>query len=95
MSRITFIKIGADGQVKKTYLGRLKFDELRKDALARPADGQATDVVSLNADLLEVATEQDNHWASVRFSGMVRETPNRSASTMICAASRASAWFRP
>jgi peroxiredoxin len=25
------VLIGADGQVKKTYLGRLKFDELRKD----------------------------------------------------------------
>jgi hypothetical protein len=23
--------IGADGQVRKTYLGRLKFDELRVD----------------------------------------------------------------
>jgi predicted lipid-binding transport protein (Tim44 family) len=51
------------------------FDELRKDVLARPAEEQQTDVVSLNADLLEVATEQDAHWASVRFSGMVRETP--------------------
>jgi len=51
------------------------FDALRKDVLARPADAQQTDVVSLNADLLEVATEQDNHWASVRFSGLVRETP--------------------
>ncbi|HUQ26330.1 MAG TPA: Tim44-like domain-containing protein [Burkholderiales bacterium] len=50
------------------------FAELRKDVLTR-SDTQQTDVVSLNADLLEVATEQDNHWASVRFSGMVRETP--------------------
>ena len=25
------VLIGADGQIKKTYLGRLKFDELRKD----------------------------------------------------------------
>jgi len=25
------VLIGADGQVKKTYLGKLKFDELRKD----------------------------------------------------------------
>lgn len=52
------------------------FNELRKDVLERPAEAQLTDVVSLNADLLEVATEQDNHWASVRFSGMVRETPD-------------------
>jgi predicted lipid-binding transport protein (Tim44 family) len=51
------------------------FDALRKDVLARPADAQQTDVISLNADLLEVATEQDSHWASVRFSGQVRETP--------------------
>lgn len=51
------------------------FDELRKDVMARPSHGQQTDVMSLNADLLEVATEQDSHWASVRFSGLVRETP--------------------
>jgi len=48
------------------------FDELRRDM---PAGAQQTDVIALNADLLEVATEQDKHWASVRFSGMVRETP--------------------
>ncbi|OAI53408.1 hypothetical protein AYO46_03470 [Betaproteobacteria bacterium SCGC AG-212-J23] len=51
------------------------FDALRKDMLSRQADAQQTDVVSLNADLLEVATEEDSHWASVRFSGTVRETP--------------------
>jgi len=51
------------------------FDELRKDVLTRPSQAQQTDVMSLNADLLEVATEEDNHWASVRFSGLVRETP--------------------
>jgi len=49
------------------------FDALRKDVLDRSSHGQDTDVMSLNADLLEVATEQDAHWASVRFSGMVRE----------------------
>lgn len=47
------------------------FDELRGDV----HPGQHTDVVALNADLLELATEKDKHWASVRFSGMVRETP--------------------
>lgn len=47
------------------------FETLRADAGA----GQLTDVVTLNADLLEVATENDRHWASVRFSGLVRETP--------------------
>ncbi len=50
------------------------FDELRKDVLARPSTPQQTDVINLNADLLEVATEKNEHWASVRFSGLVRET---------------------
>jgi predicted lipid-binding transport protein (Tim44 family) len=48
------------------------FDELKREA---PAPGQQTDIVGLDADLLEVATEGDRHWASVRFSGTVRETP--------------------
>jgi predicted lipid-binding transport protein (Tim44 family) len=47
------------------------FETLRAD----PGAGQQTDVVTLNADLLEVATEGGRHWASVRFSGLVRETP--------------------
>jgi predicted lipid-binding transport protein (Tim44 family) len=48
------------------------FDELRTDIQS----GSQTDVVSLNADLLEVANEKNSFWASVRFSGLVRETPN-------------------
>jgi predicted lipid-binding transport protein (Tim44 family) len=47
------------------------FETLRADAGA----DQQTDVVTLNADLLEVTTEGGRHWASVRFSGLVRETP--------------------
>lgn len=47
------------------------FEALRADAGA----GQQTDVVTLSADLLEVTTEGGRHWASVRFSGLVRETP--------------------
>ena len=49
------------------------FDVLSRDV--RTAGGQHTDVVSLDADLLEVATEDDKYWASVRFSGTVREAP--------------------
>lgn len=50
------------------------FAELAKDVADRSAP-QHTDVVSLNADLLEVVSEGDRHWASVRFSGLARETP--------------------
>lgn len=51
------------------------FEELRREVESRPGLRQQTDILSLNADLLEVATEGERHWASVRFAGTVRETP--------------------
>jgi predicted lipid-binding transport protein (Tim44 family) len=51
------------------------FEELRKEVQSRGGARQQTDVLALNADLLEVATEGDKHWASVRFSGTLRESP--------------------
>jgi len=50
------------------------FAELERDILGRGGASQHTDVLSLNADLLEVATEGGRHWASVRFSGTIRES---------------------
>ena len=55
------------------------FEEFKKDVLARGSEKQQTDVLALNADLLEVVTEGDKHWASVRFSGTVRESPGDAA----------------
>ena len=51
------------------------FESIKRDLQENGAGGQ-TDVVTLNADLLEVATEGNTHWASVRFSGMIREDAN-------------------
>jgi predicted lipid-binding transport protein (Tim44 family) len=51
------------------------FEELSRDLILRGGTRQQTDVVSLGADLLEVVTEGDRHWASVRFAGQIRETP--------------------
>ena len=45
------------------------FQELKKDFGAQ----QQTDVVALDAELLELATEGKEHWASVRFSGTITE----------------------
>jgi predicted lipid-binding transport protein (Tim44 family) len=50
------------------------FEELKKNVQQRGDTKQQTDVLALNADLLEVVTEGDKHWASVRFSGTVRES---------------------
>jgi len=52
------------------------FASLKQDLQDHGVSGQQTDVVTLNADLLEAFTEGDAHRASVRFSGMIRETPD-------------------
>ncbi|TAN50928.1 MAG: Tim44 domain-containing protein [Betaproteobacteria bacterium] len=51
------------------------YEELQQEVAARGGSRQQTDVLSLNADLLEVVTEAERHWASVRFSGQIREAP--------------------
>jgi len=48
------------------------FNTLKND-VAGHSGAQQTDVVTLNAALLEVVTEGELHWASVRFSGSIRE----------------------
>ena len=52
------------------------FESVKQDLQQHGASGQQTDVVTLNADLLEALTEGNTHWASVRFSGMIRENAN-------------------
>jgi predicted lipid-binding transport protein (Tim44 family) len=49
------------------------FGALVKELAARGGAAQRTDVVALEAQLLEVVTESDGHHASVRFSGTTRE----------------------
>lgn len=53
------------------------------DALTREVPDAAgtrqTDVVTLNASLIEVVTEARLHWASVRFSGSIREDAREAA----------------
>ena len=49
------------------------FEHLRRDIVERGAARQETDVVTLNAELLEVVTESGMHWASIRFTGLIRE----------------------
>lgn len=48
------------------------FAEIKRD-FSTPGAQRPTDVVRLDADLLEIATENTQHWASVRFSGLIRE----------------------
>lgn len=49
------------------------FAELKMDITERAGAVQETDVVSVNADLLEVAQEATRYVVSVRFTGTIRE----------------------
>jgi predicted lipid-binding transport protein (Tim44 family) len=80
-AKLNFVKLQAVHDSGK--LGELRefttdsmFESIKQDLLQHGAVGQQTDVVTLDADLLEALTEGDTHWASVRFSGMIRESTN-------------------
>jgi predicted lipid-binding transport protein (Tim44 family) len=80
-AKLNFVKLQAVHDSGK--LGELRefttdsmFESIKQDLLQHGAVGQQTDVVTLNAELLEALTEGDTHWASVRFSGMIRESVN-------------------
>jgi predicted lipid-binding transport protein (Tim44 family) len=62
-----------DADAIRDFVTDEMYQHLKSDIDARGAAGQQTDVVTLNAELLEVVTEGDMHWASVRFSGLLRE----------------------
>jgi len=49
------------------------FEALERDVISHSASNGHTDVVTLDASLLEVTTEAGMHRASIRFSGMLRE----------------------
>lgn len=55
------------------------YAEIKLDIDARKGASQQTDVVSLDAQLLEVITEGNRHIASVRFSGLIRESAQGAA----------------
>lgn len=55
------------------------FEALSADVLARAGERQETDVAGLEAQLLEVKSEAGRHWASVAFSGLVREAADEEA----------------
>lgn len=55
------------------------FAEVRVDLASRGAETNQTDVVQLNADLLGVEERASEYFASVRFSGLIREAPGAAA----------------
>ena len=79
-AKLNFVKLQAahdSGKLDelREFTSDEMFESVKQDMQQRGASGQQTDVVTLDAELLEALTEGDTHWASVRFSGMIRENP--------------------
>jgi predicted lipid-binding transport protein (Tim44 family) len=77
-AKLNFVKLQAahdSGKLDelREFISDEMFESIRQDIEQRGAPGQQTDVLTLEAELLEALTEGDTHWASVRFSGMIRE----------------------
>jgi predicted lipid-binding transport protein (Tim44 family) len=62
----------ADTSMLRDVMTPEMFAEVGKDLAAR-ATHHPTEIVTLAAEILEVTTENDFHWASVRFTGLLRE----------------------
>jgi predicted lipid-binding transport protein (Tim44 family) len=75
-AKLNFIRLqAANDSGRVDEVREFMTDELFEDLKRDIRGGQQTDVASLQADLLEVATEGEQHWASVHFSGTIRDTP--------------------
>jgi len=75
-AKLNFLRLQAAndaGQLEE--IREFTTEELYEALKADLAQRGQTEVIGLEADMLEVATEGDRHWASVRFSGTVREAP--------------------
>lgn len=59
------------------------FGELRLQLQERGASPNVTDVVSLDAELLGIETTASDYLASVRFSGMIKESENAPAAPFV------------
>jgi len=80
-AKLNFVKLQAvhdSGKLDelREFTSDEMFESVKQDMQQRGASGQHTDVVTLDAELLEALTERDTHWASVRCSGMIRENPD-------------------
>ncbi|HSN41080.1 MAG TPA: Tim44-like domain-containing protein [Burkholderiales bacterium] len=78
-ARLNFVNMQAahdrkDLSAMRDFLTPELYRDIEADVQASGNAPQQTDVVTLNAEVLDVATEGSLHVVSVRFSGLIRET---------------------
>lgn len=78
VAKLNFVRLQADNDQgnlddMREFLAPEMFAEVKLQLAERGSAPQQTDVVQLEATLLEVVTEANRHVASVRFHGLLRE----------------------
>lgn len=79
VAKLNFVRLQAANDAKnlddiREFVTPEIFAEIKLQIDERGEAPQQTDIVTLNADLLEVVSESRRYIASVRFSGMIRES---------------------
>lgn len=79
-AKTSFIRLQAANDARdlndiREYTTPEMYAEISMQITERGAEPQRTEVIAINADLLEVITENDTATASVRFNGQLRESP--------------------
>ncbi|PTR14736.1 MULTISPECIES: Tim44 domain-containing protein [unclassified Nitrosospira] len=82
-AKTSFIRLQAANDARdlsdiREYTTPQMFAEISMQINERGGEPQRTEVMAINADVLEVVTENDTAIASVRFNGQLREAPNSS-----------------
>jgi predicted lipid-binding transport protein (Tim44 family) len=84
IAKLNFVRLQAANDARnlddiREFVSPEMFAEIKLQMVERGSVSQQTDVVTLNAELLEVVTEPSRHVASVHFSGMIREVVGAAA----------------
>lgn len=84
VAKVNFVRLQAANDAKnladiREFVSPEMYAEIKMAMDERGDAPQQTDVVTLNAQLLEVVTDGDRHVASVHFSGMIREAAGAAA----------------
>ncbi|ARO88611.1 transporter [Nitrosospira lacus] len=85
-AKTSFIRLQAANDARdvsdiREYTTPEMFAEISMQINERGDEPQRTEVMAINAELLEVVTEKDQAIASVRFNGQLREAPGGSPET--------------
>ena len=84
IAKVNFVRLQAANDAKnlddiREFVSPEMYAEIKMAMDERGSAAQQTDVVTLDAQLLEVVTEGNRHVASVHFSGMIREAAGAAA----------------